>query len=282
MIKKILIPLDASPYTDSAFEYGCQLAKGNDAEITGLAVLDVPGIEKSIGSVPIGGIYFSQNLVEAKKQEELDRIMELVSKFEAKCKEEKVRYSVAECQGSPSDQIIHESMYYDLVIIGLRTYYQTKELNIEGESIEKILDSTITPIIAVPEKITSIPSKGGDFRVLVAFNESPPSVRALHRFAQRGCGENYQVKILMSGDEEKESREALKKAQQFLFAHGFSNIDTEWTSQPVIDTVKERYMDWPDEIVLGIHSKHGLVDFMIGSLSRFLIKNGTKLLLLGQ
>ena len=53
MIKRILLPLDSSPYTDTAMEIGCDLAERHGAELTGLVILDIPGIEKSIGPVPL-------------------------------------------------------------------------------------------------------------------------------------------------------------------------------------------------------------------------------------
>jgi len=55
MIKRILLPLDASPFTAAATEAACLLAKNQDAQITGLVVIDIPGIKKSIGPVPLGG-----------------------------------------------------------------------------------------------------------------------------------------------------------------------------------------------------------------------------------
>ena len=59
MVKSILIPLDPSPYTDSAIEIGCRMAKYHGAQLTGLVILDIPGIEKQIGPVPIGASYYA-------------------------------------------------------------------------------------------------------------------------------------------------------------------------------------------------------------------------------
>ena len=46
--------------------------------------------------------------------------------------------------------------------------------------------------------------------------------------------------------------------------------------------MEEKYLPWADLVVLGVHSKKGLLDFMLGSLSRHLIKVGEKPLLFGQ
>ena len=77
MIKSILIPLDPSPYTDSAIEVGCRMAKYHDAQLTGLVILDIPGIEKQIGPVPIGGSYYADKLEEKHTKHAQERIEEL-------------------------------------------------------------------------------------------------------------------------------------------------------------------------------------------------------------
>jgi nucleotide-binding universal stress UspA family protein len=55
MIKRILIPLDSSNYTDTAIEIGCDLAKRHGAELTGMVIMDIPGIKETISPVPLGG-----------------------------------------------------------------------------------------------------------------------------------------------------------------------------------------------------------------------------------
>jgi nucleotide-binding universal stress UspA family protein len=54
MIKRILVPLDHSPFTDTAMNIATTITRINEAELTGLVVIDIPGIEKSIGPIPVG------------------------------------------------------------------------------------------------------------------------------------------------------------------------------------------------------------------------------------
>ena len=46
VIKRILIPLDPSPYSKSALNLACIIAKVYNDELTGLVILDIPGIEE--------------------------------------------------------------------------------------------------------------------------------------------------------------------------------------------------------------------------------------------
>ena len=83
MIKRILLPLDASPFTAAATEAACVLARDQGARITGLVVLDVPGIEKSIGPVPLGAGHYAKRLEGSRREEaeklvdELDRLSQV-------------------------------------------------------------------------------------------------------------------------------------------------------------------------------------------------------------
>ena len=112
MIKRILVPLDPSPFSETAVELGCKIAKNNNAELTGLVVLDIPGIEKSVGPIPVGGIYYAEQLEAAKQKEAQERISKLLDKFKKKCDREGIKHRVAEFQGSPSDGIIKESIFF--------------------------------------------------------------------------------------------------------------------------------------------------------------------------
>ena len=282
MIKRILIPLDPSPYTETALEIGCTLAKQNGAELTGLVVLDIPGIEKSIGPVPLGGFYYAERLEKAKEDEAREHIQSLLARFKEKCEKEGVGHREAQSQGSPSEQIIKESIYYDVVLIGLRTYFHFETRDKPGDSLDEVLDHSITPIYGVPEKF-SLPDISRDkIKVLIAFDGSLPSARALQRFAQLAVPDIMEVILLTSNPDQAEADYHLGQAEAYLNAHSIDNIKTVWTTQDIIEAMEEKYLDWASIVVVGVHSKKGLFDFMLGSLTRYLIEAAKKPVLIGQ
>jgi len=282
MIKRILVPLDSSPFTEATLNYACFLARQNNATLTGLAVLDVPGIEKSVGTLPVGGIYYADKLVEAKKHDELDHIADLVANFKAVCGREGVSHRVSQFQGSPSTEIIKESLYYDRVVMGMRTNFRCDAKPIDpGDAVENLLDDTITPFVVVPRELPDFPTAGKPWKVLVAFNSSLPSARAMHRFAQMADQQLYQVKIFRCGGEESESRASLLRAANFLRDHGFEKRETCWMEEGKLSDEADKLVDWADKVVVGVHSRAGLVDFMIGSFSRKLLHRADRMLLLG-
>ena len=59
---QILLGLDGSPHAQAATEYACQIALAHNAAITGVAIIDQPGIQSSSGPVPIGGTHYETEI----------------------------------------------------------------------------------------------------------------------------------------------------------------------------------------------------------------------------
>ncbi|MFQ5753391.1 MAG: universal stress protein, partial [bacterium] len=234
MIKRILIPLDPSPYAESAMEFGCFIAKHHAAELTGLVVLDMPGIKKSVSPAPLGGIYYAEKLEKLKAKEAKERIQLLLSTFREKCQKEGVRYKEAEQQGSPSERIIRESIYYDAVVVGMETYFHFETTDKPGDSLDKLLNHAITPIYGVPKTfaLPNIPDE--KINVLLAFDGSLPSARALQRFAQLALPDLMNVMIVTAGEDKVAAEYYLEQAEAYLSTHSIFNIKKEWTSEDII------------------------------------------------
>jgi nucleotide-binding universal stress UspA family protein len=283
MIKSILIPLDPSPYTDAAIRMACELAKIHDARLSGLVILDIEGIERHIGPVPLGASYYADKLEEQHKKHAQKRIDSLIENFKIKCNSAGVNYTVAQNQGSPSERILQESMFYDMIITGLRTYFNFETSNEPGDSLSDLLHESVTPILGVPKEFNFPDLTKEKLKVLLPFNASLQSARALQRFAQFLRPEIAVPRLLMSSDDEKIALASLEHAKDYLQIHGFKEVKTEWTRQNILETCEqEGYIEWADIVVVGSHSKRGLFNFMVGSLTKCLIKRDKVPVVVGQ
>ena len=282
MIRRILIPLDPSPYSESALHLGCIIAKEYNAEVTGLVILDIPGIEDSIGPVPIGGIHLAEKLEKEKKEEARLRIEELLQKFKTKCKNEGVAYKEAQRQGSPSKQILDESIYFDLLIIGLRTYFHFETSEKYGSSLATLLKQSVTPIYGVPENLHLMKKPDRKIKVLVAFDGSPLAARAMQRFSLLVNPDLYEITLLNSSHKKEKGEEILARAEEYLNSHNITNIKKICTNDAIIDVIRNDYYDEMDGFVVGAHSRDGIFDFLVGSLTKFLVKSAKKPVFIGQ
>lgn len=281
MIKRLLLPLDPSPYTANATDFAIAIAKHHKANITGLVILDIPGIEKSIGPVPLGAIHYAEQLELSKEDEAKKRISLILTEFRDKCVAADINYSEAHLQGSPSERIIAESIYYDAVIMGMKTFFHFETQDRAGDSLVKVLDQSITPIYAVPEKY-KMPDLSTEIRkVLVLIDGNFSAARSLQRFAQLAIPESVEVTLLMSEDDEIFAKFNLDQAESYLQAHNFKKIEKVWTTSNVKDLLEDTYIDSTDLFVMGVHSRKGLFDFSIGSIPKYLIDLDKKPILIG-
>ena len=276
MLKRILVPLDPSEYSTNAVKYATYIAKKQNAETTGMVIYDIPGIEKSIGSYPTGGLYWAEKLEDAKKEKAKEEIDFLLNKFKEYCRKEEVQFSETEVQGTPSKMILEEAKFYDLLVLGQKTFFHFESQESEGDSLEKILHYSITPILTVPEKFNPIKN------VLVAYDGSHTATRALKRFAHLTIAKDFNIKIIMGETNLEEGNYILQKAKDYLNAYGITNVSTEWTPEKIIDIIEEKYKNWADLFVTGMHSKKGLIYFLVGSLPKYLINNIHKPVFIGQ
>ncbi|HOE80472.1 MAG TPA: universal stress protein [Smithellaceae bacterium] len=283
MIKRIIVPLDESKYSENAVKTACQIAKIHDSEVTGLVVIDTIGISKSVGPIPLGGAYYGKKLEESKTEKEKEKIDQLLKCFKSICSQEGVRHREHKRQGLPSEKILEQSLFHDLIVIGMKTYYKYNIEGKPGNSFIEIMDHSITPILVVPKNYT-LPeiSKTKSINVLIAFDGSLPSCRAIQRFAQLPVSEFADIQILMSHSHEKYAEHYLSDAKEFLICHGFSRVRTCYTRNEIIKDLEDNYMEWTDLFVLGMHSRRVLLDFFVGSLASYLIMQDKKYIFFGQ
>ena len=278
MLKRILLPLDPSPYTETATRIACKIAQLQSAQITGLVILDIPGIEHSIGPVPMGALHYAEKIEVAKKVEASQRIEKLLEKFKRICEEHNVPYNEAHEQGYPSKAIMQATRFYDVMIIGMRNFFDFETGDKEGTSLIKLLDNSITPVLGVPADY----QPPDILKVLVAYDGSLAASRALQRFGQLRSPDAMEITLLNSSGDENLGRYLLDQAEIYLQAHGMKHIKKSWTSEHILDVVEKKYYQEYDSFVVGAHAREGIFDFMLGSLTKFLIERGEKPVFIGQ
>ncbi len=276
MIRRILLPLDPSKYSKTGLHYAIELAKRFDAEINGLVVLDLPGINDSIGPYVAGGTEFAELFRQKELRQAEEHIKNLLDNFYATCQEHNVKHKEFEYQGSPSINVIRESFFFDLLVIGMRTHFHFETSNTAEESLEKLLSHTITPILAVPEQLHILK------KVLILYDGTPASARALQRFSHIAERSNFQIKLLATMKKEQEAKFFLNRAKEYLNSYGISKISTEWSDRPAKNLLDEKYLNEMDLIVLGVHQHKSLKEFVLGDLAQYLIRENQKPLFIVQ
>ena len=268
-IKRILVPLDPTAYAQAATESACRIARVHTAQVAGVTVLDSEEIRSSV--VPAIGPYYPilRAAVRDKTKHAEAILKDCMDRFAQTCEKMRVGHLETEYEGIPAQKLLDSAIFYDLVVVGLKTsfHFETRKESIEG--LDEILDRTVTPILAVPVTGLETPDK-----VLVAFDGSLGSARALHDFARYAFPYQCNIKIIVGEKEPEEADFLLRNAEAFLRAHGFDQVMTEAIEKPIEDVVDEAIAAGINLVVAGIHSKKKFQDIFVGSFTKALIDRG--------
>ena len=276
-IKKILVPLDLSPFADAATACACSIAKRHHAQVDGMVVLDIPEIMGM--NTPFNGWLLPEELKAEKQRydEAKQRIGDALKHFAESCEPRSVSHLEAEFQGVPADCILEAAALHDLVVMGLRTHFRPGTSGNVSDSLERILLSPSAPILAIPNSDED-PARWK--QVVVAFDGSPNACRALKEFTRFAQPYQFEVTILNASKDKAHGEAVVKSAAAYLRAHQLTQIESIVTDGGIHKVIDEEYIDSADLVVAGIHSKKLLKDFFVGSLTRKLIDYGHTPLLL--
>jgi len=276
MIKRILVALDPDSDTPVAMKYAIHLAHHFGARLTGLAIVDMEDIYASVGTGGIGTIYYADKLREYLTEENRTEAQLLIKKFHENVEKSGVDYFEAIDEGVPYERIIEEMKYHDLLIVGSDSHFFYTKPEKETGTLAKVIKECITPTLIVAGEYREVE------RVLVAFDDSPASARALHSFVHLlPYGRDIDIELVHVTDQNSdEAREeaglALQLAGTYLKAHNFEHVEETIlekgnTSEKLlaqIDSTK------PDMVVLGAHSMSAIKRFTFGSTTYDLLRRG--------
>lgn len=272
MLSRILLPLDPSPYSDAAFRYARGLALAHNAEITGLMILDTPEIERAVGHVTPGALEYARKAGRRREGLAHEHIQEQLSLFAARCEEFGVRHGEVEVQGAPAEMIIGESVFFDVVVMGMETHYNFETSDEPSRTLQEIAGHMMPPVITVPLKEYAPESTK---HVTIAFGGSRTAARSVRQFVALGMFKEAQISVLCSNPDMDVANELMAAVTRYLFAHGYNEIAHAWTPGPVIEAMKDQYLEEADLIVLGAHAKPGILSFLYGQVTKFVLNEGS-------
>jgi len=225
MIKRILVALDPDQDTPVATQYAADIAQRWDAEVSGLAVIDTKRIAAEIGP---GGAVGSMYYMEVSRKHMLDDAREtakaLVSTFDETLEEVQVAHEELVKEGAPVAQVLEELKYSDLLVIGRKPHFFYNDPERETNTLARIVKRSTAPSLVVCEQFRPVR------HVLVAYDGSNPSVRAMQRFAHlQPFGQDLTIEVVhvRTGELARQrdaSTQLLQRASRYLKAHGFQHI----------------------------------------------------------
>lgn len=214
MIKSILVALDDSRSGHVAQELAISTAKKHKAEVTGLAILNQPK-PSSLGEMLRRSVESVTHAHEEEHQAALKRIEAEAKAFSERCAAEGVPCTPIAKEGEAYPFIATESSLHDLLVVGREHVAGAPTPGDEASIVKLLLQHSVRPLFLTPPA----PPEGG-VSVVVAYDGSAPSSRALQLFALLGLDEGREVHVVSIDDNNKVADALSLRAATYLRKHG--------------------------------------------------------------
>jgi len=272
MIKSMVVAIDSTESSARAQEYALTLAKRYNAELTGIAVLDVPWITAPMAT-PIGAGYYKAHRDQTILANQSQALDDKINAFRKLCDDAGVPARAVEAQGVPSEQIEHEADRHDMIIIGRETNFHGVKGHDIGDVVEQLLKDNPRPVLVVPPSNTF--KRDG---VVVAFDGSIPASRAMQMFCLMGLANGGPVHVVsIDADNDKAEYLAARGAAFFeshgekVTAHGLQSSGD--FAQTILNTVESLGVGM---VVMGAFANRSLMrQIFVGSVTKQIIRAST-------
>ncbi len=275
MIKRILVGLGGTPYTQFAVSRAIELAQLHEAELTGVTAVDVRRL-KRVGPVPLGASASAKELREFRLEVAQNHIEEATSQFESACRAAAVPYFVRHEEGNPFTMMAAVARYNDLMIFGLKSLFEHDVVRDPHDVLVRLVAEGVRPILAVSPDTRPIR------RVLIAYSGSMESAKTIKCFAQLHPWPNVSLRVVTFEHPPDVAEQLVGDAAEYLRSHNFEPEEAYVPGSPKHDLLP--YADeWKaDLIVAGNSAKNLLIRRTLGETALNLITHADRPLFLAQ
>ena len=176
-MKKFIAAFDSLRFSESTLNYAVFLAKHSDAHLVGVFLDDFTRHSYSIVDIAkYEGGMFDEHIqqLNVKDKEERDKSVE---KFEAACQNAGINYSVHRDRNIAIQELLHESIYADLVVISEDETVTRYEEAAPTGFIRELLNDVQCPVMIIPSKYMPVD------KVVLLYDGEPSSVYAVRIFS---------------------------------------------------------------------------------------------------
>jgi len=222
MIRSILIALAESPYDASAKNVAFWLARKEGSHLHALAVIDLTAFEMPVLGAPDSFMPSVMSPPLSESQALMDDLMEAAKKrldiFADQCASRSIPVFTEAVTGIPGEVISRTAIAHDAVIVSRTGYNRFASATETVDAwIAPVLRNSVRPVLVAGAEFR----EGSDIRnILVAYDGSSHSSRALLAAAELGARPGVQCSLVTVAQAEDQGSEVLKPAEAFLLHHG--------------------------------------------------------------
>jgi nucleotide-binding universal stress UspA family protein len=268
MTRDILVCLEGSPSGRRAVDLAIQLAGQLGARLAGLAIVDEPDIRAG-AATGIGGASYKKQRDDALVEDAEQHVEQWLADFSALCRQQEVAARTVEERGRPAATILEEMPGHDLVVMGRHANFKFETVASDPQTRDAILHRARKPVLVVPET----PAVEGP-RVMIAFDGSAASRRAVRSFAESGLAEGSELFVASVEDDGAVAWEMASRGVELLREHGLAAKPRNLVS---LLTIAEALLEEASRlgarmIVMGAYTRSRISELVWGSTTRELLE----------
>ena len=265
MIKRILVVLGGSRFMDSLIQTSLFMAERHGATLTGCAVVDEDLIDPG-EAVPVGGGGAGKEAREQRLGIARTGALEATHRFEEACRAKGIAHTTEVLEGNSIEVLREAWRFQDIGLIGVREIFNYGAVEHDPDVVVRLINHGVRPLIAIDSRGTRLE------RVLVAFNGSPESCKALRQWAMIHATPDVSVRVVTCGDECSEVD--LEAAGAYVRDHGVSKVEcVRLEGSPGAILLADGESWGADLIVAGSTGRNWLSRMVIGDTARELVEN---------
>lgn len=271
-MKKIIAAFDGLKYSKNTRDYSIELSRLSGAHLTGVFLDDMTYTSFKIYDLIVKDGVSEKRLSKYKHGDAQKRAQSSID-FESCCRKARVEFNVHHDRDVALNEVLHESVFADLLIIDSKetlTHYDEK---IPSRFIKNLLADSNCPVMLVQSEYTPIN------KLIFFYNGSPASVFAIKMFScMFPVFENSSVELIsVKAIEDNLHISDNKLLNEFMRIHFKKTTYTVLKGIPETE-IRQCLKDQPENtlIVLGAYGRSAVSRWFRSSLADFLLKE-TKL-----
>jgi nucleotide-binding universal stress UspA family protein len=271
MSRRLVVGLDPSPFARRAVDAACMRARVQELTLLGVAVVDVPGIEAINVWTEPAPLDFVTEARTAQLRDAEAVATRLLDEFRRTCEERRVRCETELFRGAPVDGIVDAARSADAIVIGSRTYFHFETDERPGDTLQRLLQAKVCPVLAVPAEVR-LPLTS----VLFPYDGSAAAGTAMRTFNHLTLDLPItgDAVLLCVDDDAQRGERLLRRPTAYLESYGYRVEQMVVPGDPrkvVLETARELM---PGVVVLGAYGRSPVAERLFGSVTRALVEDG--------
>jgi nucleotide-binding universal stress UspA family protein len=174
-MSKIIAAIDGLKFSESAAKYAIEVSKQTNGQLVGVFLDDFTYHSYKIYElVTDEGV--SERRLKMLEEKDIDTRQNSVERFEELCRNDGVNYSIHHDRNIAIRQLLHESIYADLLVIDRKETLTHYEEKVPTRFIRDLLSNVQSPVVVVPQKYKPIE------KAILLYDGEPSSVHAIKMF----------------------------------------------------------------------------------------------------